>query len=78
VTYALFGWIGFLISRRLKKPPAVAVWVTLTIAAILSGWVVPSAMLLGTPAFGIMVNWALQAIFLGILAGLIHKKIRTV
>ena len=42
-TYVVFGGIGYLLSRRLKKPLTANIWIILGVATILSQWIMPGA-----------------------------------
>jgi hypothetical protein len=75
-TYALFGGIGYLLSRQFKRPLTVNVWAILAFLTIFSQWVMVSAMVVGIWEFKMYLNYCLQGIFGGILSGLSIRTIR--
>ena len=75
-TYAVFGGIGYLLSRLFKKPLTVNIWVILAFLTIFSQWVMVSAMVVGFWEFKMSMNYSLQGFFGGILAGLSIRTIR--
>ena len=75
-TYVLFGGIGFVLSRRLKKPLSVNMWIILAVATILSQWIVPNARIIDIFGFKMFVNYSLQGFFSGMLAGFSIRAIK--
>jgi len=76
VTFVLFGTIGFSLSRKFKRPVKTATWIILSIAAGLSQWILPNVLLLSVGDFVIKWNYTLEALFLGILAGLVWRELK--
>ena len=75
-TYVVFGGIGFVFSRRFKKPMTVTTWVIIAVATILSQWTLPSTQIIDIFGFKMFVNYSLQGFFCGILAGLSIRAIK--
>jgi len=75
LTYAIFGTIGFYLSRRFKPNPARYTWIVLGVAAIFSQWCFVSTRVVDMFTMVIPMNYALQAIFAGILAGLVKREV---
>lgn len=75
-TYLLFGFFGYRVSARIKRPVALAIWIVLVIATLASPFVMPGAILLGIDDFRIYINFSLQAIGLGMIIGLATREIR--
>jgi len=76
LTYAVFGGIGYLLSRLFKKPLTVNMWIVLAFLTISSQWVMVSAMIVGLWELKMYLNYSLQGFFGGILAGLSIRAIR--
>jgi hypothetical protein len=76
-TYAIFGGIGYLLSRLFKKPLTVNMWIVLAFLTIFSQWVMVSATVVGFWEFKMYLNYSLQGFFGGILAGLSIRAIRS-
>lgn len=75
-TYVVFGGIGFLLSRRFKKPLTVNTWIILAVATILSQWILPSARVIDIFGFKMFVNYSLQGFFGGVLTGFSIRAIK--
>lgn len=76
-TYLVFGVIGFVLSRRFKRPVKVSIWVALAIVAVLSQWILPGTRVVSVFGFEMFGNYILQATFAAILLGLAYREIRT-
>jgi len=76
ITYLLFGFLGFRLSIKFKRPVTLLTWIGLIIATILAMSVMPGAILIGVFEFQILVNNALQATGVGIIIGLATREIR--
>ena len=75
-TYVVFGGIGFLLSRRFKKPLTVTAWIILAVVTILSQWILPSTQIIDIFGFRMFVNYSLQGFFGGMLVGLSIRAIK--
>ena len=75
ITYAFFGLIGYSLSRRFKANPAPYKWIALGLAAVLSQWCFVSFRLIDVFSIAISMNYALQAIFAGVLIGLVRREL---
>ena len=76
LTFAVFGTIGFSLSRRIKRPVQTATWIFVAIAAGLSQWILPNLLLVSGGGFAIALNYSLEAVFLGILVGLVQRELK--
>lgn len=75
-TYLIFGFLGFRISARIKRPVSMLVWIVLVIATLAAPFIMPGATLVGAGNVGIYINFSLQAIGLGMIIGLSTREIR--
>jgi hypothetical protein len=75
-TYVVFCGIGYLLSRRFKKPLTVNIWIILAVATILSQWILPSTQIIDIFGLRMFVNYSLQGFFGGMLAGLSIRAIK--
>jgi hypothetical protein len=75
-TYLVFGYVGYRISRKFKRPVTVLTWIGVILATILAMYVMPHALLIGLFEFEILISNALQAIGLGIIIGLVTREMR--
>jgi amino acid transporter len=76
VTYLLFGFLGFRLSRKFKRPVSPLTWSVLIVATVLAMGVMPGAILIGAFEFRILINHSLQAIGVGVIIGLSTREIR--
>jgi hypothetical protein len=77
ITYVVFGLLGYRLSKRFKRPVSVVTWVVLVLLALLAIGIMPGATLIGAGKVGIHINFALQAIGVGIIIGLAAREIRS-
>jgi hypothetical protein len=75
-TYLVFGFLGYRLSRKFKRPVTLLTWIELIIATVLAMYVMPNAILIRMFDFEILINHALQAIGVGIIIGLATREIR--
>jgi hypothetical protein len=76
-TYLVFGTLGFVLSRKFKRPVNVSIWVALAILTVLSQWILPGTRVVSFFEYEMFANYILQATFAGILVGLAYREIRT-
>ena len=76
LTYLIFGFVGFQLSRRFRRPVITWTWVVLIIVTIASSTFMVGARFLGVGTLGIYVNTTLQAIGIGIILGLATRETR--
>jgi hypothetical protein len=74
VSYLVFGTLGYLMGRRFRRPVHILVLVLIIIATLLAGYVGISTMLISGYGFTIYLNWALQALGLGIILNLLIQR----
>jgi hypothetical protein len=77
-TYLVFGGIGYVISKKFKKPPTLITWILLIIGTAMSAYIGigPNAYLISIFGFNIHINFALQALGIGIILGLMVREIK--
>ncbi|MCX6132699.1 MAG: hypothetical protein NTU47_02700 [Ignavibacteriales bacterium] len=75
-TYPVFGYLGYKVSRKFKRPVSLAIWIVLVLATFTCSFFSPGAILIGIGEFLIHINEALQAIGIGIIIGLTAREIR--
>jgi hypothetical protein len=75
ITYALFGWFGFALSRVFRQNPRPYTWIALALAAIISQRCFVSVRVIDVFGIVIPASEALQACFVGILAGLVRREL---
>ncbi len=75
-TYLVFGFLGFRLSKKFKRPVTLLTWIALIIATVLAMFVMPNAIFIGVFEFQILINHSLQAIGVGIIIGLATREIR--
>ena len=76
LTYALFGALGYFLSRRFKHGARTSTWILLGVAAVFSQWCFAFTRVVDIYPLVIRMNYALQAVFVGILTGLVNREIR--
>lgn len=76
LTYLLFGFLGYWISRKIKRPVSMAIWFVIVIATLAAPFIRPEVILLGIDEFRVFLNFTLQAIGLGMILGLATREIR--
>jgi multidrug transporter EmrE-like cation transporter len=76
ITYLVFGYLGYKVSKKFKRPVSLAVWIVMVVATFTCSFFSPGAMLIGGAGFSIHINEALQAIGIGIIIGLTAREIR--
>jgi len=76
LTLVLGGFIGVLVSRRLRQRPRLGVWILLGLALLLAPYVGNGTYLLNVLGFAIQLNWALFAFLLGLLLGLLVRQFK--
>lgn len=76
--YAVFGFLGFRVSKRFKRPVSLATWITLIVVtfAVACYLLGPNSFLVSVFGFNIYINSSLQAIGVGIIIGLATREIR--
>ena len=74
-TFAAFGVMGFYLSRKFPRPISVQIWIILALGTIASQWIAPGARLVSIFEFQISINYSLQALGAGIIAGLVYREI---
>ncbi len=75
-TFAVFGVVGFLLSRKFKRPVETATWIALALGAGLCQWILPELRVVSGGDFTVAFNYMLEALFLGILAGLVQREVK--
>jgi len=75
-TYLVFGYLGYRLSGKFKRPVSLVTWFVLVIATLLAMYTMPRAILVGAFEFRVLINHALQAVGVGIIIGLATREIR--
>ena len=75
-TYVIFGFVGYRISGRFRRPVSLATWLVIVFLTFFASFFAPSAILIGGGKFIVHINEALQAIGVGIIIGLATREIR--
>ena len=75
ITYLLFGFLGYRISGKIKRPVSMVIWIVLVPVTLATPFA-PGAILIGGGDFNIYINFSLQAIGLGMILGLATREIR--
>jgi uncharacterized membrane protein YbhN (UPF0104 family) len=75
-TYVVFGYLGYSISKRFRRPVSLATWLVVVFVTFFASFFAPSAILIGGGEFIVHINEALQAIGVGIIIGLATREIR--
>ncbi len=75
VTYVLFGYCGYRLSKRFKRPFSLLTWAILVLATLGAITFMRSALLVGFFELKIFVNTAVQALGVGIIIGLAAREI---
>lgn len=75
-TYLVFGFIGYRLSGKFKRPVTLLTWIGLVLATLIAMYVLPTVVLFRFFDFEIPTNTALQAIGVGMIIGLATRELR--
>ena len=78
VTYVVFGSLGYRISRKIKRPIGLGMWITAVLATFLAGYILPgpNSYLISGFGFNFYVSTSLQAVGVGIVIGLAMRELK--
>ena len=78
VTYVVFGFVGYRLSQKFKRPVHVITWIVTVIATFLAGYILPgqNSYLISGFGFNIYVSTSFQAIGVGIVIGLAIRELK--
>ncbi len=73
LTYVIAGAVGWVVSRKFKKPGAIG-WVVLVVLTILAQAILPGTRVIAIFQFEMFANHILQGFLAGVLIGLLLRK----
>ena len=76
LTYLIFGTIGYLVSKKLRRPIGLLTWIELILTTLAIVFVMPNSIFIGIGEFKIYISTTLQAIGVGIIIGLATRQLR--
>ena len=76
ITYVVFGYLGYQLSHKIKRPVSLTSWVVLVTATFVGSYFMRSARFLDVFTFTADINNALQAIGIGVIIGLAKHEIQ--
>jgi hypothetical protein len=77
LTYIICGLIGFSVSKKIKSKPRTMGWILLITFTILSQWILPGTRVIAIFQFEMYANQILQGFLVGIVLGLLLKKVKS-
>ena len=74
-TYLVFGWLGYVLAKRLSLPTRTMDWVMWMLALVLSGWFI-HFQVVNIFGFVISSQHLLQGLVVGILINFVFRSTR--
>ncbi len=76
MTFLIFGPLGYRLSKKIKRPVSLVMWIFVVLLTLAAGASMPSAILVGIFEFKIFLCYSLMALGTGMIAGLAMREVK--